>query len=123
MPRKKIEKADAGEKREAKLEKLSDSEFEKKVLELAETGLTSEKIGEVLRKSGIHPKDYGKKISQILKEKNKYVIPEVKNIENKLSGIVKHYEKNHQDKRAMREKDRIFSQLRKMKNYFGIPVK
>ena len=42
--------------------KLSQAEFEKKVLELENKGLTSEKIGEELRKQGIHPKGYGKKI-------------------------------------------------------------
>jgi len=31
--------------------------------------------------------------------------------------------KNKQDKRAMREKDRIFAQLRKLKKYFKIETK
>ena len=48
--------------------KLSDKDFEKKVIELAKKGLTSEKIGETLRKENIHPKEYKKKISKILKE-------------------------------------------------------
>ena len=114
MPRKKTEKkkepSDDSEKIVSK--KLSDSEFEKQVVELAEKGMTSEKIGEALRKQGIHPKEHGKKISRILKEKNKYVNPDLKNIGEKLSKVMKHFEKNKQDKRAMREKDRIFSQLR-----------
>jgi ribosomal protein S15P/S13E len=61
---------------------------------------------------------YGKKISQILRENNKYVNPDTKNVESKLERIKKHYEKNKQDKRAMREKDRVFAQLRKLKKYF-----
>lgn len=114
MARKKTEKKKVPSESEGKIisKKLSGSEFEKRVLELAETGITSEKIGEALRKQGIHPKEHGKKISRILKEKNKYVNPDLKNIEGKLNKVMKHFEKNRQDKRAMREKDRIFSQLR-----------
>ena len=97
--------------------KLSEEEFEKKVLELAETGLTSEKIGEELKKQKIPHQKYNKKISEILKEKNKYINPDLKNIEDKLEKIKKHYEKHKQDKKAMREKDRVFARLRKMKKY------
>ena len=98
-----------------KSKKISQSEFEKKVLELAKKGLTSEKIGEELRQQKIHPKEYDKKISKILKDK--YVNPDLKNIEKKLEKIKKHFDKNKQDKRAMREKDRVFAQLRKVKKY------
>jgi len=103
-------------KEEKKLKKISQSEFEKKVLELASKGLTSEKIGEELRHQNIHPKEYSQKISKILKEK--YVNPDLKNVEEKLERIKKHYGNNKQDKRSMREKDRIFAQLRKLKKYF-----
>jgi ribosomal protein S15P/S13E len=101
-----------------KSQKISQQQFEKNVLQLSDSGLTSEKIGEKLRKEGIHPKDYGIKISKILKEKNKYVNPDLKNTEIKLERIKKHYEKNRQDKKAMREKDRIFAKLRILKKYF-----
>lgn len=103
--------------------KISEEEFEKKVLELVQQDLTSEKIGENLRKQGIHPKEHGKKISKILKEKNMYTNPDLKNIEEKLNKIIKHYEKNKQDKRAVREKDRIYAKLRKLRNYFKIPLR
>ncbi len=103
-------------KKEEKAKKLSQKEYESKVLELAKKGLTSEKIGEELRKQGIHPKEYNRKISQILRDK--YINPDLKNVENKLERIKKHYDKNKQDKRAMREKDRVFAQLRKLKKYF-----
>ena len=102
--------------KEAKSKKLSQKDYEKKVLELAKKGLTSEKIGEKLRNQGIHPKEYNRKISKILGDK--YVNPDLKNIEKKLDRIKKHYEKNKQDKRAMREKDRVFAQSRKLKKYF-----
>jgi ribosomal protein S15P/S13E len=101
-----------------KPKKISQEEFEKKVLELAKKGLTSEKIGEELRQQNIHPKDYSKKISKILG--TKYINPDIKNVKAKLERVKKHYEKNKQDKRAMREKDRIFAQLRKLKKYFKI---
>jgi len=105
-------------KENSKKPELSQLEYEKKVIELAEKGLTSEKIGESLRKQAIHPKEYNKKISIILGKK--YVNPDLKNIENKLEKIKKHHEKNKHDKRAMREKDRIFSQLRKLKKYYKV---
>ena len=103
-----------------KTKKLTQAEFEKKVIELSKKGLTSEKIGEELRHQDIHPKEHNKKISQILKEKNLYTNPDLKNVETKLNRIKKHQEKNKQDKRAMREKDRVFAQLRKLKKYFKV---
>ena len=107
------------EEKITKPKKLAQLAFEKKVIELADKGLTSEKIGEELKKQEIHPKDYNKKISKILKEKGKYINPDLKNVEEKLEKIKKHFEKNKNDKRAGREKDRIFSQLRKFKKYFN----
>lgn len=99
-----------------KKSKISQQEYEKKVFELSKKGLTAEKIGESLKKEGIHPKEYEKKISKILGDK--YVNPDLKNVEKKLERIKTHFEKNKQDKRAMREKDRVFAQLRKLKKYF-----
>ena len=106
-------------KKEAKSKKIPQEEFEKKVIELAQGGLTSEKIGENLRREGIHPKEYNKKISEILGEKNLYINPDLKNISANLERVEKHYGRNKQDKRAMREKDRIFSHLRAIKKYFN----
>jgi ribosomal protein S15P/S13E len=109
------------EKEETKKQKkISENEFEKKVVELAKKGLTSEKIGEELRKQEIHPKEFEKRISKILKENKIYENPDLKNVEKKLEKVKEHYEKNKQDKRAMREKDRIFAQLRRLKKYFGL---
>jgi len=108
------------EKLEEKENKISEKDFEKKVIELAKTGLTSEKIGESLKKEGIHSKNFQKKISKILKENNLHKNPDLNNISNKLERIKTHYKKNKQDKRAKREKDRIFSQLRKLKKHLGI---
>ncbi|MBW6442597.1 hypothetical protein K0A97_02335 [Patescibacteria group bacterium] len=120
MPKKSNVKKEEKDKIEKKIKKLSNEEFEKKVLELAKGGLTSEKIGEKLRKEGIHPKDYEKKILKILKESGVEIIPDVKNVSEKLDRIKKHYEKNKQDKRAMRDRDRVFSQLRRLKKYHKV---
>ena len=102
-------------KKSKESKKITEAEFERKVLELAEKNLTCEKIGEELRQQGIHPKEYSKKISKILKEKNLYTNPDIKNLEEKLKKIEAHYKKNKKDKKAMREKDRIFAQLRKIR--------
>jgi ribosomal protein S15P/S13E len=113
MPKKSKEKVEKESKKIVK--KLTQPEYEKEVLELANKGLTSEKIGEALRKKGIHPKEYNKKISEIMGDK--YSNPDIKNIEQKLERIKKHAEQNRQDKKAKREKDRVFSQLKKIKEY------
>jgi len=103
------------------IKKLTQKAYEKKVIELGGTGLTSEKIGQKLRDEGIHPSEFEGKISKILGDK--YVNADLKNIEEKLERIKVHFDSNKQDKRAKREKDRIFSQLRTLKKYFGINVR
>ena len=105
------------EEKQTKTMKFSQSEFESKVIDLAKKGFTSEKIGERLKKEGIHSKEYSKKISDILKEKTLYINPDLKNIESKLEKIKKHHDSNKQDKKAMREKERVFAQLGKLKKY------
>lgn len=100
------------------VKKISEEEFENRIVDLAGTGLTAEKIGEKLRNEEIHPKEFSKKISEILKAKKMYTIPEMKNVKERLERIKSHAGKNKQDKRAMREKDRVFSQVRRLKKYF-----
>jgi len=128
MPKKSEEKTSKEEaspeetpKKQSK--KISEKDFEKKVIEFAKKGLTSEKIGEELKKQKIHSKEFSKKISKILKENNLYKSPELENTKAKLKKVSEHYEKNKQDKKAKREKDRIFSQLRKVKKYLKVPLK
>lgn len=111
------------ETKEKKPKKLTQKEFEKKVLDLAKSGLTSEKIGEKLRLEGIHSNEYDKKISKILKENNAYEDAELKNVQKKLDRIETHLKKNKQDKRAIREKSRVFSHRRKIKKYLKMPLK
>lgn len=98
--------------------KLTQKEYEQKVLALAKEGLTSEKIGEKLKREGIHTKEFSNKISKILGKE--FISPDLKNIETKLEKVKSHYANNKQDKRAKREKDRIFAQLRKVKKYMGL---
>ncbi|MBU2503915.1 MAG: hypothetical protein KJ879_02580 [Nanoarchaeota archaeon] len=119
MP-KKSEKELKEKPKEKVSKKISQEEFEKRVLQLVETGLTSEKIGEALKKENIHSAEYKGKISKILAEKGKYINPDLKNIAEKLEKIKQHYEKNKQDKKAMREKDRIFAKLRILKKYHKV---
>ncbi len=114
MP-KKIEEKNTEDSKKTK--KISKEEFEKKVLELAEKGLTSEKIGETLRKEGIHTKEFGKKISKILG--SKYINPDEKNISEKLEKIQKHFAKNKKDRRAMRDKEKTSAKLRRLKKYLN----
>jgi len=125
MPKKKIAGTKEEKKKPKKAEavKITGKEYESKVVELAKKGLTSEKIGETLRKEGIHPKDHEKRISKILKDNGAYVDPDLKNLGEKLDNIRAHFDKNKQDKRAMRERDRVYAKIRKLKNYFGIPLK
>lgn len=106
-----------------KTSKPTQQEFEKRVVELADKGLTTEKIGEQLRQENIHPKNYNKKISKILKEKDKYVNPDLKNMEEKLRKVREHYESNRQDKKSLKERERIYGKFRKLQEYFGIRKK
>lgn len=114
MPEKTEEK---GREESKKTKKISKEEFEKRVLELSEKGLTSEKIGETLRKEGVHTKEFGKKISKILG--GKYSNPDEKNIQKKLENIEKHFTKNKKDKRAMRDRERVSAKLRRLRKYLN----
>jgi len=123
MEKKKAKNNSRKEKKKVLEKKISQSEFEKKVLELQKQGLTSERIGEGLRREGIYPKSYGKKISKILKEKKLYENPDLKNTEEKLKKIREHLEKNKKDKRALREGTRIAAKVRKLKQYLKMPTR
>jgi len=80
--------------------KYTEEEVKAIVLKLADKGLTSEKIGLVLRDQYGIPKVrvYNLKISKILKEK--FQEPTNLNLQNKLQKIISHYKKNKQDKKA-----------------------
>jgi len=100
-----------------KPKRISQQEFEKKVFELSEKGLTSEKIGEALRREGIHSKEFENKISKILG--SKYTNPDGKNISEKLERLEKHFAKNKKDRKAMRDRERISAKLRRLRKYLS----
>jgi ribosomal protein S15P/S13E len=117
------EEKEKKEEKTAKEEKIKENkktleEFKKKVLELAEKGLTSEKIGEKLRKEGYRSKEFNIKISKILG--NKYINPDKKNLEEKLEKLEVHCKKNKGDKKALRAKDHLIARLRKLKNHLNL---
>jgi ribosomal protein S15P/S13E len=118
MQKKAVKKGKKIEVEKPANKKLSAEEYEKRVIELAKSGLTSEKIGEQLRKEGIHPKEHGKKISKILKDKELYVNSDLKNVKAKLENLDKHFQSNKQDKRALKDKERIHGKFRKLEKYF-----
>ena len=117
MPKQKKEETKKENSEKIKVSKETGNNFEERVIKLAKEGLTAEKIGESLRKEGIHPQQH-EKISRILKRHNLYISPGVKNAEEKLKRIENHKSKNIQDKRAMRERERVFSLLQKEKSYY-----
>ena len=117
MPKKKQEKTEEQTEENKKSEKISQEAFEKKVLELAEIGLTAEKIGEKLRKEGVHSKEFSKKISKVLGIK--YTNPDEKNIKEKLDKLETHVKKNKGDKRAKRDRERASAKLRRLRKYLS----
>jgi len=99
--------------------KYTDKEVKAIILKLAETELTSEKIGLTLRDQyGIpRTKLYNFKISQILKEKEKFEEPTLLNLNKKLEKVIGHYKKNKQDKRAERSLIITKAKVKKTKEY------
>jgi small subunit ribosomal protein S15 len=89
------------------------------ILKLSEKGLTAEKIGLVLRDQYGIPKVkiYNLKISKVLKEKDKYIDPDIKNLDKKLEKVITHYKKNKQDKRAERSLIITKSRSKKREDY------
>jgi len=122
---KKTETTEASSTTKKTSSKSSSKSYEKKIVELAKQGHGPEKIGLELKKQGFNLKELKqkKKISDVLKENDLYENPDVKRVGEKLERIKTHYENNKQDKRAMRERDRIFSKLRRLKKHFGMEIK
>ncbi len=101
--------------------KTKKNDIEEIVVKLAKQGMTSEKIGLVLRDTyGISKtklKLSEKKISQILKENNLYEDADLKNLDKKIESIKKHLTKNKQDKRTRRALTILNARLKKLKKY------
>lgn len=95
--------------------KLTEKEIEAKVLELAKSGLTNEKIGLELIKLGVRPSDYKKRISQILKEADIQMSPDLENIKKSLDRLKKHTLIHKQDKTSGRPLAIKTAKIRKLK--------
>ncbi len=89
------------------------------ILKLAEKELTAEKIGLTLRDQYGIPKVklYNLKISEILKQKNKFKEPTELNLQKKLTKLAEHYKKNKQDKKSERALIITKTKLKKIKDY------
>ncbi len=99
--------------------KYTKDEVKEIILKLADKGLTAEKIGLVLRDQYGIPKTkiYNFKISQVLKEKNKFEEPSKLNLDKKTKKIIEHYKKNKQDKKAEHALIITKTKLKKIKDY------
>jgi ribosomal protein S15P/S13E len=97
--------------------KITKEDFEKTVLDLAKKGMTTEKIGLELKKQGIKKakKDFGVRISSILKKHNIYTSPEKQNVTKTIDTLKKHITKNHHDYSARRALITHESRIRKIK--------
>ena len=99
--------------------KFNEKDVEAIVVKLSKQGLTSEKIGLVLRDTYGIPttKILGKKITQILRENKIEENADLKNLEKKKEQIINHLEKNKQDKRTKRALTIINARISKLKKY------
>jgi small subunit ribosomal protein S15 len=99
--------------------KYTKEELNAIILKLAGKNITSEKIGLILRDQYGIPKSsiYGIKISEVLKEKDKFNDPDITNLEKKLEKIINHYKKNKQDKNAERSLIITKAKVKKRKEY------
>jgi small subunit ribosomal protein S15 len=95
--------------------KYTEDEVKAIIIKLADKGMTSEKIGLVLRDQYGIPKTkiYNIKIGKVLKEKGKFEEPTIKNLKQKLGEVIEHYKKNKQDKRAERALIKTKAKLKK----------
>ena len=99
--------------------KQTPKDIEEIIVKLAKQGLTSEKIGLLLRDTYGVPKAklLGKKIGRILKENELYKDSDLENLNKKHEKVVKHIKTNKQDKRAIRTSTLLSFKLRRLKKY------
>jgi len=97
--------------------KYTKEEVKAIILKLSNKGLTSEKIGLVLRDQYGIPsvKLYNIKIKEVLGEK--FQEPTLINLEAKLQKIIEHFKKNKQDKKTGRALIITKAKLKKRKDY------
>ncbi len=97
--------------------KYTEEEVKAIISKLSNKGLTSEKIGLVLKDQYGIPdvKIYDFKIKQVLGEK--FQEPTTLNLDAKLQKIINHYKKNKQDKNAERSLIITKAKLKKRQDY------
>lgn len=102
-------------KTQAEWMKMKPAEVEKLVVEMANKGMSAEKIGLVLRDQHGIPKVrlFGKKMSKILSENKIESNAEEKNVLNNIETLKVHLEKNKKDQPAKRSLTTNLSRLRK----------
>ena len=79
--------------------KMKPLEVEKIVLDLGKEGKTPQEIGTILRDQHGIPKtkQFGKRISKILKENNVKIVPERELLNKKINILKEHFKKNKHD--------------------------
>jgi len=99
--------------------KYTEEEVKAIIQKLAGQGLTSEKIGLILRDQYGIPKVkiYKIKIKDVLEEKGQFEEPTNQNLQKKLDKIIEHYKKNKQDKNAERSLIITKAKLKKREEY------
>lgn len=102
--------------------KYTEEEVKEIILKLADKGLTTEKIGLVLRDQYGIPKVkiYNLKIGEVLKEKNKFTEPSLLNLQKRKDRVEGHSIKNKQDKKAERSLILVKAKLKKVKEYLEV---
>ncbi|MBU3913252.1 MAG: hypothetical protein KKE50_04110 [Nanoarchaeota archaeon] len=96
------------------VEKLSKEKYEELVLELANKGLTNEKIGLIIKKEHkIVPRSYVK-ISKILKKHNIQIDPDRASLEKAVKKLEKHALVHKQDQTFRRSLSVKSAKLRKI---------
>jgi len=90
-------------KKSEKPSEFNAEEIENQVKELANQGLTAEKIGLAIKqKYNIRPKTQGMKISSILKKHSMYQTPDLKNLKQQVDKLKMHLSKNQYDYKTKR---------------------
>lgn len=99
--------------------KYTEEEVKQIIIKLANKGLTSEKIGLVLRDQYGIPKVslYNLKIKKILEEKNLFEDPTLKNLKNKSEKLNNHMRLNSHDQVGKRSQTITKSKLKKIQEY------
>ncbi|MBS3093451.1 hypothetical protein J4456_02615 [Candidatus Pacearchaeota archaeon] len=97
--------------------KYSEEEVRSIILKLEDKGMTSEKIGLILRDQYGIPKVklFNLKIKEVMKDK--FAEPSVINLQNKVKKLEEHNKKNRQDKKSDRALILTKSKLKKRTDY------